>query len=163
MIWEFALLSILAAGAIHGYLTRGQGPGRIPEMMLVYLLALYCGVLQIAVAGMIIFNPDWVAINMTHTPPGDPIMAWTGFTYLGLAVTAVLAPWFRGPYLVAPTLGWGIYWAGASYAHGAVAMAKGAEFVAVAVGVFLSHGIVAVLLLGLAIPVWFSRRPLGAA
>ncbi len=159
MIWEIALLSILAAGALHGYLTRERGPGRIPELMLVYLLTGYCGLLQIAVAFMIIFNPDWVAINMTHTPPGDPIMAWTGFTYLGLAATAAMAPWFRGAYLIAPTVGWGIYWAGASYAHAAVALAKGGEVIPVATGVFLSHGIVAVILIGLSIPL-LRNRPL---
>lgn len=159
MIWEVALLSLLAAGAIHGYRTRDRGPGRIPEMMLVYLLTIYCGVLQILVAVMILYNPDWVAINMTGTPPGNPIMAWTGSVYLGLAATAVLVPWFRGPYLIAPTLGWTIYWAGATYAHAASALAKGrGDFAAVATGAFLSHGIVAVILIGLAISLWLGRR-----
>jgi hypothetical protein len=163
VIWEIALLSLLAAGAIHGYQTRDRGPGRIPEMMLIYLLTVYCGVLQIVVAVMIIYDPDWVAINMTGTPPGNPIMAWTGFTYLGLAATAVLTPWFRGPYLIAPTLGWGIYWAGATYAHAAVALAKGGDFANVIAGAFLSHGIVAVILLGLTVSLLLSRRTAGQA
>jgi len=164
VIWEIALLSLLGAGAIHGYQTRNRGPGRIPEMMLVYLLTVYCGVLQIVVAGMIIYDPDWVAINMTGTPPGNPIMAWTGFTYLGLAATAALAPWFRGPYLIAPTLGWTIYWAGATYAHTVVDLAKGRNsFATVVTEAFLSHGIVAVILLGLAISLLFSRRTASSA
>ncbi len=101
---------------------------------------------------------DWVAINMTGTPPGNPIMAWTGFTYLGLAATAALAPWFRGPYLIAPTLGWTIYWAGATYAHSVVDLARGRNSLAtVATEAFLSHGIVAVILLGLAIALQLSR------
>lgn len=159
MIWEIALLSLLAAGAIHGYRTRDRGPGRVAEMMLVYLLTIYCGVLQMVVAGMIFYDPDWVAINMTGTPPGNPIMGWTGSVYLGLAAIAALAPWFRGTYLIAPTLGWGIYWAGATYAHAAVGLAKGRDFAAVATGAFLSHGIVAVILIALAAFLYQSRRP----
>jgi len=159
VIWEIALLSLLAAGAIHGYQTRDRGPGRIPEMMLVYLLTVYCGVLQIVVAGMILYDPDWVAINMTGTPPGNPIMAWTGSTYLGLAAIAALAPWFRGAYLIAPTLGWTIYWAGATYAHSVVELARGRNgFATVVTEAFFSHGIVAVILLGLAISLQLSRR-----
>ena len=164
MIWEIALLSILAAGALHGYLTRDRGPGRIPEMMLVYLLTAYCGVLQIVVAGALLCDPDWVAIHMTHTPPGDPIMAWTAFVYLGLAATAVLAPWFRGAYLVAPTLGWAIYWAGATYAHAVVALAENRGKLAnIIAGAFISHGIVAVILAGLALALCLARRPIRPA
>jgi hypothetical protein len=100
---------------------------------------------------------------MTDTPPGNPIMAWTGFTYLGLAATAALAPWFRGRYLIAPTLGWGIYWAGATYAHAANDLAKGrGSFASVVTEAFLSHGIVAVIMLGLTISLLLSRRTAGS-
>jgi hypothetical protein len=124
-------------------------------MMLVYLLAGYCGVLMFIVGLAAVLNPDWVAINMARVPPGNPVMIWAGFFFLGLAVVAMMSVWLRGAFLAAPVIAWSTYWAGATYAHLVADQANGhaltfGEFF----GVFVGHGLVALILVVLAGLYW---------
>jgi hypothetical protein len=150
-MWQLILALLLAAGAAHAQITKG----RIVEMMLVYVLAGYCGVLMFIVGLAAVLNPDWVAINMAQVPPGNPVMIWAGFFFLGLAIVAMLSIWLRGAFLAAPVIAWSTYWAGATYAHLVADQQNGhAVTPGLFFAVFVGHGLVALILLGLAGAYW---------
>ncbi len=155
-MWQLILVALLAAGAVHAQITKG----RIVEMMLVYVLAGYCGVLMFAVGLMAVINPDWVAINMAQVPPGNPVMIWAGFFFLGLSLVSIMTIWQRGVFLAAPVIAWSTYWAGATYAHLVADQQNGhAVTPQLVFGIFLGHGLVALILLGLAATLWRQSAP----
>ena len=157
MMWQLIELSLLAAGAVHAYVTPGRSPARFAEMMLVYFLAGYCGATMFAVGVVAVVNPDWVAVNMAQVPPGNAVMIWAGFFFLGVSLISMLTIWLRGVFLIAPVLTWSIYWAGATYAH-LVADEKNGHAITsdVVLDTFFSHGMVAVILLALSGLLWRS-------
>jgi Family of unknown function (DUF6790) len=162
-MWQLILAALMVAGAVHAQLTRR----RAAELMLIYVLAGYCGVLMFAVGLVAIINPDWVAINMAQVPPGNPVMIWAGFFFLGLSVVAMMTIWFRGAFLAAPVIAWSVYWAGATYAHLVADQQNGhAVTPGLFFATFVGHGLVALILLGLAGMLWLqsapTRRPVAA-
>jgi len=161
MMWQLIELSLLGAGAAHAYFTPGRSPARFAEMMLVYLLAGYCGVTMFAVGVMAVVNPDWVAVNMAQVPPGNAVMIWAGFFFIGLAIISIMTIWLRGIFLIAPVLTWSIYWAGATYAHLVADQHNGHALTQAAVlDTFISHGLIAVILLVLSGLLWrYSSMP----
>lgn len=162
-IWPLGLLVLLVAGAAHGLLTRKKGPGRVPELMLVYVLVGYCGLAQLYVGYLSITNPDFVAVHMAGVPAGNPIMLWAGFLILGAGIAATLTAVLRGNYIIGPMIVWTTFWLGATYAHtvadhacGAV-MSHGGFLM-----MFVAHGLVGVILIVLMVW-WLAARRTSAA
>ena len=164
MMWQLILVALLVAGAVHAQLKKGPSKGRTAEMMLVYVLAGYCGVLMFAVGLVAVINPDWVAINMARVPPGNPVMIWAGFFFLGLSIVSMMTIWQRGVFLVAPVIAWSTYWAGATYAHLVADQQNGhAVTPQLFFEIFVGHGLVALILLGLAGTLWRQSVPTSRA
>ncbi len=161
MMWQLIELSLLGAGAVHAYVTPSRSPARIAEMMLVYLLAGYCGVTMLAVGLVAVVNPDWVAVNMAQVPPGNAVMIWAGFLFIGLSLVSIMTIWLRGIFLIAPVVIWSIYWAGATYAHLVADRQNGHALTSdVVFQTFVSHGLIAVILLVLSGLLWrYSSMP----
>ena len=154
-MWQLILLGLMAAGAVHAQVRRGGSKGRMAEMMLVYVLAGYCGAMMFAVGVVAILNPDWVATNMAQVPTGNPVMIWAGFLFLGLAIVSVITIWLRGVFLIAPVIAWSIYWAGATYAHIIADQQNGQPMTpGLLLGIFVGHGLVALILVVLAGATW---------
>jgi hypothetical protein len=147
-MWQIGLAALIVAGLMHGYATRKRGPGRIPEMMLVYLLVGYCGLAQIAVGVIAVVNPDFVATEMARVPAGNPIMLWAGFMFVGMGLAAALTAFLRGTYIIGPVVAWSIFWLGATYAH---VVAEGVHGGHMSHGgllmIFAAHGLIGVLLI----------------
>jgi len=161
MMWQLIEVSLLGAGAVHAYVTPNRSPARVAEMMLVYLLAGYCGVTMFAVGLMAVINPDWVAVNMAHVPPGNAVMIWAGFFFLGVSAVSIMTIWLRGVFLIAPVIVWSTYWAGATYAHLVAEQQGGHPLTSdVVFQTFVSHGLIAVILLVLSGLLWrYSTMP----
>jgi hypothetical protein len=160
MMWQLILAALLVAGAVHAQVRKRPSKARTVEMMLVYVLAGYCGVMMFALGLVAVLNPDWVAINMAQVPPGNPVMIWAGFFFLGLSIVAMMTIWQRGAFLAAPVIAWSTYWAGATYAHLVADQQNGH---AITPGLFfetfVGHGLVALILLVLAGALWLQSAP----
>ena len=154
-MWQLILLGLMVAGAVHAQVRRGGSRGGTAEMMLVYVLAGYCGAMMFAVGVVAVVNPDWVATNMARVPTGNPVMIWAGFFFLGLAIVSLMTIWLRGVFLIAPVIAWSVYWAGATYAHIVADQQNGHALTpGLLLGIFLGHGLVAMILLVLAGATW---------
>ena len=110
------LAGLLLAGFTHARMTRPRAPGETPELLLVYVLAGYCGIVQVAVAIAMLLVPDLVATQV-GVPAGNPIEIWAASLLLGAGIIATLSIRFRGSYLIAPVIVWSVFFLGASYAH----------------------------------------------
>lgn len=145
MWFIFIILSIVAA-IVHARLTQPRTRQRLAELCLVYLLAGICGILQIAFGFAILLAGDRVAAHM-HVPPGNPEQVWMAYLVFGMGVIGTLAIWLRGRCLIAPALGWAIFFAGATYAHiNASAIAGHPPSFSSLSTIFLSHGLTSLLL-----------------
>lgn len=154
-MFQVFLAALLAAGAMHAQVSRGPLRGKTAEMMLIYVLAGYCGVMMVALGAVAVVDPDWVAINMAQVPPGNPVMIWAGFLFLSLGVVAIMTIWHRGAFLIAPVIVWSTYWAGATYAHLVADKQNGHPLTTeLFFQTFVGHGLVALILLGLSALVW---------
>jgi len=155
MMFQVILAALMVAGAVHAQVRRGPSKGRTAEMMLVYVLSGYCGVMMFVIGLVAVLNPDWVATNMAQVPPGNPVMIWARFLFLGLAIVAIMTIWLRGVFLIAPVIVWSIYWAGATYAHLAADRQNGYSLTPrLFFETFVGHGLVALILLVLAGALW---------
>lgn len=113
----FLLMAIgfAAAGVVHGVAVHATLRQRV-ELVLVYLVAGYLGLIQAVVALFVLFVPERAA-GMLGAEPGNPFQQFLGVAYLSLAVVAILAAFLRGAYLVAPVVGWSVYFFLATFAH----------------------------------------------
>ncbi len=110
------LLLTLAAAVIHGLKTGPRTAERFSELMLVYLLVVYHGFIMLAV-GLYILLAGEQAAAMLSAPSGNVFQEFFAFAYIGMAICAIPAIWWRGTYLIAPVLVWSIYFFGATYIH----------------------------------------------
>ena len=155
MIWQLSLVTLMAAGLLHARLTGNVSKGRVAEMMLVYVLAGYCGVLMLGLGIVAVVNPDWIAINMAGVPPGNAVMIWAGFLFIGLSITSIMTIWHRGMFLIAPVIAWTTYWGGAVYAHIVADALRGHPLTAQSfVDIFIGHGLTAAILVVLTALWW---------
>ncbi len=152
------LVVILGAAALHAFKTKARTSQRWIELFLVYLLVGYCGLFVFGVSIFGLVDGEQLAKTFGFST-GGPFMQFLCFTFLGMSTIAILSIWLRGQYLIAPTVCWSIFWLGATYVHLANAFAaKGYLTFHFSLIVFFSHGIVAVLLLGL---LWASYMAAG--
>lgn len=150
----YLLLVLVVVAAIHAAVARARSTTTLAELLLVYVLAGYCGVAQLGMGIAALVAPAEVAAHM-GVPAGNPIQLWTSFLLLGMAAIGILSIWLRGPYLVAPVVGWSIFFFGATYAHVYTDALNGTPVDGTAVlRAFVNHGMVSVVLIGLLILVW---------
>lgn len=144
-MFTLLLAALLVAATIHSYRLEERTTARIGEIFLLYVLVGYCGVPMLAVSLGILAAPTWMAEMLPVGPP-TAVVAFFGWAYLGMSVSAILALRYRGQYLIGPAVCWAIYFLGATavHLHGPGAdshMSHGGLLVILA-----NHGLVAVLL-----------------
>lgn len=143
--------ALIFAGGVHALRERSRRPGRTPELVLVYILAGYCGILQMVIACAMLVIPDRVATHV-GVPPGNPIQIWTAFLLLGAGVIATLTVRLRGSYLIAPVAVWSIFFLGATYAHLQTDILNGVTLTAGRVAwTIVTHGLISLILISLLI------------
>lgn len=142
------LIMLLGLAIIHGLNHGKRTSTELAELLLVYVLVGYCGAYMFSAAIL-----DLVASFRQETifpfPAGGPIQQFFDIAFLGMSTIALLAVWFRGVSLVAPALGWSIFFIGATYIHLAEHSVSGGITLWIFLGVFSSHGLIALVLLTL--------------
>ena len=139
------LLGLLVAGFVHGKVFLSYKGPKLAELILVYLLAGYCGITMVAVTVAGIVSPSFAA-SMVGTEPGNPFQDFFLVAYMGMSIMALLCIWVRGTYLIANVICWGIYWLGATYIHMIDFHQAGNLSFNLGLAVFGAHGFVTVLL-----------------
>lgn len=147
-MFTFFLLALVGAGYLHGRWGDNRPRGQRYELMLVYLLAGYCGVAMVGVTIAGMMDPA-MAAGMVRTTPGSPFQDFFLIAYLGMAVMATLSIWLRGSYLTANVVCWSIYWLGATYLHLADYSATGDLSLEPALHILGAHALVPLLLIAL--------------
>ncbi len=140
------LFALVGAGYLHGRIGGSRGIQSRYELMLVYLLAGYCGVIMVGVSIWGMINPS-AASGMLRTEPGSPFQDFFLVAYLGMSVMATLSIWIRGSYLIANVVCWSIYWFGATYLHLVEYHESGHLSFELAVRIVGAHTLVPMLLL----------------
>ncbi len=138
------LFGCVLAAAIHALRLRERTTERIGELVLLYVLVGYCGVPMVAVSVGILAAPERMAEMLPIGEPG-PVVAFFGWAYLGMSLLPLLALRYRGTFLIAPVVCWGVYFAGATFVHlhggGGGAASHGGML-----AVLATHGLVTVIL-----------------
>ena len=142
---------LLLAAAVHAAVLTERTVRRVAEIALLYLLVGYCGVPMLAVGLWVLVSPEHAAAAFGFTA-GGPLLAFFGRAYLGMSLVSLLTLRYRGVFLVAPVLVWGVYLGGATAVHLQGAPGRGLE-------IFASHGLIAGLLVTglLASGAWKNR------
>ena len=139
----YLLVLLLLAATAHAALSRERTPRRVAEIVLLYLLVGYCGVPMLAVSVWILVSPERAAsgfgFGATH-----PLLDFFGWAYFGMSLLSLLALRYRGTFLVAPVIVWATYLGGATLVHLQESHGRALE-------IFASHGLIAVLLVGVLI------------
>jgi hypothetical protein len=114
---DFLLIAaaFVAAGIVHGLIAARSRRHRV-ELVLIYLLAGYNGVVMLAVA-VFALVADERAAAMLGADAGNVFQAFAGMMYLSMAVISILCIWLRGTYIVGPVVMWTIYFLGATFVH----------------------------------------------
>ncbi|MEX2610799.1 MAG: DUF6790 family protein [Gemmatimonadota bacterium] len=139
------ILAVVLAGAAAHVALRG-GPRtreRVGVLVLLWTLVGYCGIPMLVVAGMLLVHPHETA-EAFGFPPDNPIAVFFGWAYLGMALSAVLSPRYRGPYLVAPTVTWAVFFLGATFIH--LGEGHGGGTHAGALAIVATHGLISLIL-----------------
>lgn len=145
---------LVTVAVIHGRIQRRAKADRI-ELVLVYLLAGYHGVIMIAVALFILILPEQGA-KMLDAPSGNVFQDFMGWAYLGMAVASTLTIWIRGRFLLAPIVYWAVYFFGATWIHWRESAADGHLSAVWAFRIVLSHALLPIVMVGL----WIWRQKL---
>jgi len=115
MTFLLLALAFAAAGLVHGFAAGRTATQRI-ELILVYLLAGYHGVVMIGVAVFALADADHAAA-MLDAPPGNVFQQFAAVMYLSMGAISVLSIRLRGNYLAGPVVMWVIYFLGATLVH----------------------------------------------
>jgi hypothetical protein len=140
------LVALLLAAGMHIAYARPT-LRRGGEIVMVYVLAGYCGIPMLLVSGFSILRPDLTAAHLGF-PGGSPFQSFVAVALLGMGTMATMSAWFRGRFLVAPAVCWTVFFAGATIIHLADYGHRGALTHGSALLIFATHGLIAVLLLG---------------
>lgn len=141
------LLLLLLGAAVHFLRSPKRNAERAGTLLLVWVLVGYCGVPMLAIAVANLADPA-LAPGHLGFPAGNPFQLFLGWAYLGMAIVATLAALYRGSYLIGPALVWAVFFAGATAVHLADAAGRSALTHGNAAGVFMTHGLISVLLVG---------------
>jgi hypothetical protein len=146
----FLLLFVgfLAAGWVHAFKTGPRTRRRFAELLLVYPLVGYFGVVMLVAAVYSLAAPDrFAASHGWRVSADNPFQQFAGLAHGSMAVAAILAIWLRGLYLIAPAVSWSILFMGATNINIADFAARGRAITfPLVLHVFLSHSLMAVVL-----------------
>jgi hypothetical protein len=139
------LALLLIAWVVHLRRADVRTRARGGELLVRYVLAGYCGIPMLVVAGILLIHPHESA-HILGVEPDHPFGRFFGWAYLGMALAATLTLRFRGTYLIGPAVVWAVFFAGATVVHidmggGAGAMGHRGLFFILA-----AHALVSVLL-----------------
>jgi len=142
-------LGCLVAGWIHALATGPRTRRRLAELLLVYSLVGYFGLLMLAVAVFTLAAPEHFATSHGWRASAEnPFQQFGGVAYGSMAVAAILAAWLRGLYPVGPAVCWALFFLGATWIHLADSAARGQAMTLHRVlHVFGSHGLMSVVLI----------------
>lgn len=161
-MFGWLMAAILVGVAVHVARLPERTRPRVGEVVLVWVLAGYCGLPMVAVAVGILAAPARTAVLLGF-PTEDAFQGFLGWAYLGMAVAATLALRWRGAFLRGPAITWSVFFLGASFIH--IHQLQPGHFhggVSAFGAVLLTHTLVPVLLIaGLALGGASLRR--GAA
>ena len=141
----FLLAALIAAAAVHVYRLEDRSLRRVGEIALLYLLVGYCGLPMLAMSIAVIVWPDQMAAHLGF-PPGNPFQSFVGVSFLSMSLVSVLALRYRSAYLIAPSVCWAVFFAGATFIHIADYGSRGALDHGSALAIFATHGLISVLL-----------------
>ena len=139
------LLAVFGVALIHGRVTKKLSGSKLIELFLVYLLVIYCG-LMMGIGSIWDLFSSLNGTSIYPFPAGGPYQQFFGLSLLGMSLIAISTIWFRGKYLIAPTIGWSIFWFGATYIH---LTTQDHHTTSSTLGIIASHGLVGLILLGL--------------
>ena len=164
MFLIFLILCLLGA-TLHSLLGKSRSRERTAELFAVYMLAGYCGIAQILFAAALVFAPaEWQMAHLPEVQPGNPVMAWFACLILGLGTIATMTIRHRGAFLAAPLIAWAIFWTGATFAHSIHDHSDAHPLTAHSfLGVFVTHGLVALILIVSGGVLWRARHRSEAA
>jgi hypothetical protein len=112
----FPLLAVLLA-VIHLFASKKpRTPLRITEILLVYLLALTCGIGGLYAFMGHIFASDAVA-QAIGWPTGSPFQLEVGVANLSFGILGILCIFFRGLFPFATAIGYSTFLLGAACVH----------------------------------------------
>jgi hypothetical protein len=154
-MWLALLILSLVAAGIHLNSRPARSKAASAELVLVYLLAGYCGFAQIlrSIAVLVRGQPLMGHVQFT---PGDPAVMWLGFFGLGCGLIGAMSIWRRGNFLLAPVIVWAVFWTGTTLAHIRLGdWNQVSETWAWMLWTFATHGLIAVLLV---VFYWLSVR-----
>lgn len=143
---HYLLLGVALAAGVHIALLNDRTSERVGEILLLYLLVGYCGGPGIVFSTISLVNGPLVAETLGF-PAANPFQQFLGFAYLGMSLIAVLALRYRGTYLIAPAVLWAIFFGGATFVHTSDFSAQGALGHGSLLAIFMSHGLISVLIL----------------
>ncbi|MGV8942366.1 MAG: DUF6790 family protein [Lysobacter sp.] len=115
-MWLALLALCFVAAAIHLYFGHARSRAAAAELFLVYLLAGYCGAVQI-IRSIVVLVTGAPVMSHVQVTPGDPGVLWLAFFGLGCGAIGFLTIWKRGDFLLAPVVAWSIFWVGTTFAH----------------------------------------------
>ena len=158
----FLLLFVgfLAAGWIHALATGPRTRRRFAELLLVYCLVGYFGLVMLATAVFTLAAPEHSAASHGWRVSADnPFQQFAGVAFGAMALAAILAVWLRGLYLVGPAVCWALIFLGATWIHLADPSARGQAMTFHRVlHVFGSHGLMSVVLIVLLVAYMSPER-----
>ena len=142
-------MGFLAAGWIHALKTGPRTKQRFAELLLVYPLVGYFGILMLGMAVFTLAAPEhFAASHGWNMSVDNPFQQFSGIAYGAMAIAAILAIWLRGLYLAAPAVCWSIFFLGATYVHIVDFAARDREITfPLFLHVFASHGLMSVVLI----------------
>ena len=145
-MWFALLVLSLVAASIHLRVRPATSKAASAELVLVYLLAGYCGFAQIARSIAVLLKGAPLMAHVQFTP-GDPAVMWLGFFGLGCGAIGALSIWKRGGFLLAPVVVWSTFWVGTTFAHLRMDQWHGITNSWLGIAwAFATHGLIAVLL-----------------
>ena len=139
------LAGLLLAASIHIAGWGEKTARRIGEIVLLYILVGYCGIPMLLVSAWNLARPEQAAAHFGFSS-GGPFQEFAGVAFLGMSLASILALRYRGGYLIAPTVCWGVFFAGATIIHLKDAFHRGVLTHAGMFHVFAAHGLISVLL-----------------
>ena len=143
-----ALLLVVVA-LVHAGRAGHDLRGRL-ELVLVYLLAGYHGVVMLVVTAVLFFDPERGAA-MVSADPGSPFQLFFGVSYLAMSVTAILTIWWRGRHLDGQVILWSIYFFGATWIHARTFAEADSLTPSSFVQIVLAHALLPVVMIVLAL------------
>jgi len=144
-VFLILLVVVLLAAGIHAAQARERTTQHVARIFLLYLLVGYCGVPMLIFVGWALMSPEAAAAHLGF-PAGNPFQEFAGLAILSLALLSVLALRYRRTFLIAPAIGWAVFFFGATLIHLKDFHHKAALTHFSAVHIFATHGLIALLL-----------------